>query len=117
VEKLQVEVNAEFVKGDDTIFVGGGVVLVTPPLDEAYWHFRVRLSDRQAIVAFPKFGVVGIGFQYEENWNTNLPSDCDAQEIFAHIKHNKADDSIPDATCIEAILLLQETISGEGRPG
>ena len=49
---------------------GRGVAMITPPIDEDYWAYRVRLSDTQSIVGFPKFGTVGIGFAVEEDWNT-----------------------------------------------
>ena len=51
----------------------GGVLMVTPALSESYWAYRVKLSDKQAMLGFPKFGTIGIGFAIEEDWNTNLP--------------------------------------------
>ncbi len=82
--------------------------MVTPPINEDYWLFRVGVSDIQGIICFPKFGTLGIGFQFEENWNTNLPYDCDTMEIYNHIKHNKGDDNIPDVVCIKAIKIVQD---------
>lgn len=106
----QVEINERFVKANTDIHLpGGGLVMITPPLDGDYWLFRVRLSNTQAIVGFPKFGTIGIGFQREdEDWNTNLPYSCDAAEIFNHISDNKGDDAIADEDCIAAIGLVQE---------
>jgi len=88
--------------------IGKITVLITPPIDEDFWIFRVPLSDKQAIVGFPKFFTIGIGFQVEEDWNTNLPYTADAKKIFNHISHNKWDDSISDADCIAAIRIVQE---------
>ncbi|WP_280320072.1 hypothetical protein [Nocardia wallacei] len=88
-------------------------IAVTPPLDEDYWAYRVRLSERQAIVGFPKFFTVGIGFAQEEDWNTNLPYTSAAEEIFEHIRHNKGDDSIADDDVRSAIRLVQEAISAD----
>ena len=68
----------------------------------------MRLSEIQAIVGFPKFFTVGIGFAQEEDWNTNLPFTCDADEIYEHIAHNEGDDSISREDCIAAIRLVQE---------
>ena len=104
---MQIEYNSKVFKNTGNI---GNGVMVTPPIDKDYWMMRVPLSDKQAIVCFPKFGVVGIGFQNEEDWNTNLPSSCDAKEIFKHIKHNKGDESIPNDDCIKAIQILQAAI-------
>ncbi len=85
-------------------------LMLTPPIDEDYWLYRVRLGADQAIVAFPKFGIIGIGFAREEDWNTNLPYRCSAEEIYQHIAHNKGDDSITREHCIEAIRIIQNRI-------
>jgi hypothetical protein len=89
----------------------GGFLMLTPPIGESYWSHRIALSEKQAIVAFPKFGTIGIGFQQEDtDWNTNLPYQCPAEEIFRHISKNKGDESISDADCIEAIRIIQSAI-------
>lgn len=89
----------------------GGRVLVTPPLDEDFWLLRVKVSPKQAVVAFPKFGLLGMGFQVEKaSWNTNLPWSVETEELYRHIRCNKGDNHIPKARCIEAIRLLQTTI-------
>ncbi len=98
---------------DLTIVFGapkGGTFLVTPPIQEDYWVYRVPLSEKQAIVAFPKFGTIGIGFQQEEDWNTNLPYTCKAKEIYSHIAHNKGSKTITKKDCILAIEMIQEAI-------
>ena len=93
---------------------GNAVALVTPNINEDYWLFRVKVSEKQAVVGFPKFSTIGIGFQHEEDWNTNLPYTSDAAEIYNHIKHNKID--AKKADCIKAIKMIQEaakTYKGE----
>lgn len=87
---------------------GRPMVTMTPPIDEEYWSYRVKLSDTQSIVGFPKFGTIGIGFAVEEDWNTNLPYGIETEDIFNHISHNKGDDSISDDDVREAIRLVQE---------
>lgn len=91
-----------------------GGMMITPKIGEDYWSHRVRLSEGQAIVAFPKFVTIGVGFAVETDWNTNLPWTCETQQIFDHISHNKGDDSISDADCVEAIRLIQEAIREDG---
>jgi len=105
---LQLQANSEDIT-DPCIFQAGDLnVMITPPVgDEDYWLFKVMVSDTQAIVGFPKFMQIGIGFQQEEDWNTNLPSTSEAEKIFDHISHNKGDNSIPDKRCIEAIEMIR----------
>jgi hypothetical protein len=94
---------------DRTVHVGN--TTLTPAIDDDYWAYRVRLSDAQAVVAFPKFFTIGIGFAREEDWNTNLPYTSDASEIAAHIMHNKGDDSIPDKRVVDAIHAIKKAIT------
>jgi hypothetical protein len=84
-----------------------GPVMMTPPIGADYWAWRVRVGPGQAVIGFPKFMTIGIGFAVEDDWNTNLPYTSDAEDIYRHIKHNKGDDSISDAECIAAIRLIQ----------
>ena len=104
---MQLEYNSKVVPDNGNL---GNGVMITPPINADFWMMRVPLSERQAIVCFPKFCTVGIGFQHEEDWNTNLPYTRDARDIFEHIAHNKGDDSISDADCIAAIEALQTAI-------
>jgi hypothetical protein len=90
-----------------------GPLVMTPPIDEGYWKYRVKVSETQAIVGFPKFFMIGIGFAVEEDWNTNLPSTCDAEEIYDHIAHNKGDDAISREDCIAAIRMIQDAVKAE----
>ena len=88
---------------------GGVKAMLTPSIGPDYWRYRVMLSDKQAIIGFPKFMTIGIGFAVEkEDWNTNLPYRCSTEEIFNHIKANKGDDAISDADCLAAIRLIQD---------
>ena len=110
---MKIELNPEFVKAKDEFVAPDGKarLITTPPLDKDYWLIRVQLSENQAIVAFPKFRTLGIGFQIEKaSWNTNLPYTFPAKKIYEHIKINKGDASIPDEECIKAIRLIQKFI-------
>lgn len=94
----------------------GGLAMMTPAIEPEYWAYRVKLSETQAIVGFPKFQTIGIGFAVEEeDWNSNLPYATyrdsvrvkkSAQEIFEHVKHNKGDDSIADEDVVRAIQMV-----------
>lgn len=85
----------------------GGRIMFTPPIDENYWSYRVIVGEHQAVVGFPKFSTIGIGFAVEDDWNTNLPYTYDTLGLWEHIRHNKGDESVPDAWCIQAIRLIQ----------
>jgi hypothetical protein len=91
---------------DGTVHIGA--MSMTPAINEDYWEYRVRLSDKQAIVGFPKFTTIGIGFAVEEDWNTNLPFTTGTDEIVQHILHNKGDDAIADSDVREAVRLVQD---------
>jgi len=110
---MRVEFNSKLVEDNPSIQIGRMSVMVTPAVDEDFWMMRVPVSDKQAIVLFPKFGTFGIGFQDEgDDWNTNLPYKEKTQRIYDHIKNNKGDDSISDKTCLDAIRMLQNEIKG-----
>jgi hypothetical protein len=85
-----------------------GPFMLTPSINKEYWTYRVQLTEQQAILGFPKFNTIGIGFAVEGDWNTNLPYTCDAAEIYEHIEHNRGDNEISRETCIKAIELIQE---------
>jgi hypothetical protein len=88
--------------------IANGLGMRTPDIDDNYWLYRVALSENQAIVCFPKFGTLGVGFEKEIDWNINLPYTEDTLYIFEHIKGNKQEDTISDEDCIEAIKMIQE---------
>jgi hypothetical protein len=109
VGDLVLEINPNVFGHESKDFmVGNTVVMTAPNVNEDYWLFRVRLYKDQAILGFPKFGLIGIGFAQERDWNTNLPSSADTMKIFNWIKRNKKYRSIPDEKVIEAIKIVQE---------
>lgn len=88
-----------------------GMVSMSPAVDENYWSYRVRLTERQSVLGFPKFGTVGIGFALEEvDWNTNLPYVCPTDAIVKHIVRNRGDESITDADIAAAVSLIQHAV-------
>lgn len=92
---------------------GGPSLMSTPPLGEDYWAYRVMLGERQAIIGFPKFTTIGIGFAAEDDWNTNLPFTCAAEDIYEHIRANKGDNGITRGDCLTAIRMIQEAVIAE----
>jgi len=101
---IVIEINSNEVKEHQPI----PNVLITPNISPEFWICRVKLTEKQALVVFPKFGMLAIGFKHEEDWNTNLPLSCDADRIYQHIRHNRGDEGITEAMCIEAIKVLQD---------
>jgi DNA-dependent RNA polymerase auxiliary subunit epsilon len=108
MKKLVVEYKKGFQPSNDTFKAGNAVIMITPDLNEDYWIMRVKLHKDQSLVAFPKFGLIGIGFAQESDWNTNLPYQVEAERLYVHIRKNKKYRSISKATCLEGIKLLQE---------
>lgn len=102
-KKLELERKQQEAKG-----LVSDRMMMTPPIDEDYWLFRVKLYKDQALLAFPKFMTFGIGFAKEDDWNTNLPYQVETEDIYEHIKHNKKYDEIGKEEIIEAIKLLQK---------
>lgn len=116
-KKLKLEINDELNKvinkGENSQFkLGNTKVMFTPPIGKDYWIFRVQVSEKQAVIGFPKFGSCGVGFQVEDDdWNTNLPSSCETMKLYNWIKCNKrveGDVHITDRRCIEAVELIQK---------
>jgi hypothetical protein len=90
----------------------GGGIMMTPAVGENYWAYRVWLSGRQAMLGFPKFNTIGIGFAVEEDWNTNLPYTCTADDIYPH-RAQRGDDRITREECIAAIELIQDAAASD----
>ena len=105
--ELQLQINKLTISDPTSVLVEKGV-LITPPIDSDFWLWRVSVSDSQAVVGFPKIGLIGIGFQHETDWNLNLPSSCKAENILRHILPNKGDASVSDELCLQAIRMIQK---------
>lgn len=98
-----------------TLGADRATVSLTPRIDEDYWTYRVRLTETQAVVGFPKFSTIGIGFAVEDDWNTNLPYKCDTEQIVVHICHNAGDPAITPLMIAEAVDLIRRA-AYEDRP-
>ncbi len=107
--ELQLEVNEDHANGTPRLQgPGGGVIMITPPIGEDYWLFRVWVSKKQAVIGFHKFNTIGIGFAREKkDWNTNLPFTGDAERIYEHIQDNKGKKPTRE-DCVAAIRMIQE---------
>ncbi len=90
--------------------INEGTTIITPPISENYFLFRIHMFADQYINAFPKFTTIGIGFALEEDWNTNLPYTCPAEQIADHIFKNRKYTVITRENIIEAIKELQTII-------
>ena len=108
MKNLTIEVNPKFIPSVDTYTNGKAIVMVTPDIGEDYWLVRVKVHKEQSIIAFPKFGTIGISFAKETDWNTNLPYSVPADRLYAHIRRNKGFKSIKKADCIAAIETIQD---------
>ena len=69
MKELVLECNTAYISDENSKFVSGGyVVMITPAINKDFWTMRVPLSEKQAIVTFPKFTTFGVGFQMEDDW-------------------------------------------------
>jgi len=109
---LVLERNSDTVD-DKPVVAGNASVMITPAINEDYWSYRVQLGGGQAIVGFPKFSTVGIGFAQEEDWNSNLPFRCSTATIWRHIAHNKGAATATDEECQKAIDMVAEAVVAE----
>ena len=107
MRKLVVEYKKGFEPSKDSINAGGVLIMFTPAISEDYWIMRIKLYRNQALIAFPKFGLIGVGFAKESDWNTNLPYQTPAERLYDHIAVNKKYDQITKAHCLKAIKMLQ----------
>jgi hypothetical protein len=98
-------------QADETPQIGG--IALTPAVSEEYWSYRVGLTEAQAVIGFPKFGTIGIGFAVEEDWNTNLPYTVPTEQIRQHIWHNRADERITKEMVDEAIDLIRHAAAAD----
>lgn len=92
-----------------SIPLGGGTVMeVGPTGSEQYWEYRVKVSEDQAIVGFPKYSTIGIGFAVEKDWNSNLPFRViSAEKIAKHIDRNRPK-GMRRALVVRAIQMVRE---------
>lgn len=107
---LRIEHNAKALVDPTPAISAKFGIRIPPPISKDFWLMRVPVSEKQAIVVFPKFGMYGVAFQNEITWNVNCPTLAPAATILAHIARNKGDDSIPDERCLLAIYMLQEAV-------
>jgi hypothetical protein len=107
MRKLVVEYKEGFQPSKDCIDTGKVIIMFTPAINKDYWIMRIKLYKNQALVAFPKFGLIGVGFAIESDWNTNLPYQTSPQRLYEHIKVNKKYDQLTRERCIEGLKLLQ----------
>jgi len=94
----------------------GVVALFTPPISPDYWQYRVMVCDGQAVVGFPKFTTIGIGFAVEDDWNANLPYTSEASDIANHIWHNRGPlpDDVPSFDLVvRAVQMIQEAATAD----
>lgn len=107
MKKLTVQANSKLVRDP----CAGSTIMITPPIgDKDYWLFRVNLFEDQSVIAFPKFGTIGIGFAIEDAWNTNLPYSDSAESICKYIWHNRRYSAIKKKRTIRAIKMLQQAV-------
>lgn len=116
--KPVLEINPDCVDKTTHMFSGNNHIMISPAVDEEYWLFRVKLCKDQAVLGFPKCGMVGVGMAKEvhPNSNTNLPihsnssPEKNGKHIAQHIKCNKKYKSITIKMIEDAATLICEGV-------
>lgn len=110
--KPRLEVNKNCIDKTIHYTAENNHIMVSPPTGEDYWMFRVKLYKDQAVLGFPKYGLIGVGMAQEEEGNVNKPLEKDsspeanANMIYSHIKCNKKYKSITMQMIKDAIILI-----------
>jgi hypothetical protein len=117
--KLTLEVNQNCIDKTDK-FVGENSngqpfgFSICPVTSPDYWMFRVKLHREQAVLGFPKFGMIGVGMAVEKDGNTNLPLSPlrtpqeNAEKIANHIFCNKRYKVITKDMIVEAVRMIED---------
>jgi hypothetical protein len=92
----------------------GVQILLTPPISEDYWAYRVIVADGQAVDEHDG---------KKSSWNTNLPYTSDAEQIADHIWRNRGSalkavgkrdgKEAVHALIVEAIKLIQDAATAD----
>jgi hypothetical protein len=80
-----------------------------------YWAYRVDLSDKQALIGFPKHGTIGIDFLH--NRGEDLPYSVNPERLadfFAPGRLLGGDAVIPREHVIRAIKMIREAVVEHG---
>ena len=70
--KLILEINKKFTPTNSQVGIISSHILMTPAIGDDYWECRVKLYKDQALLGFPKFSTIGIGFAKEKDWRRQL---------------------------------------------
>lgn len=103
---LTLEINKNSIDKTNYYSSGDNCIMVCPPTDENYWVFRVNLYKDQSVLGFLKYGLIGVGMAWEENSNTNLPTNSGVNRISNHIKCNKKYKNITLSMIKKAVQLI-----------
>lgn len=112
VDDLQLVTRPDFDPNHGILDLGGGATLGIGGLSTPD-AFRVQISENQAVVGFPKFGTIGVGFDAEDDGNTNLPYSVRPALIADHIDHNRCaggDEAVPRDVVLAAITLIRDAV-------
>lgn len=80
------------------------------PLDGYFndWLFRVKVSDGQAVIGYPRLSTIGVGFAVEsdDDFGVDAPYDLGVEEIWAAIRVNAG--GVPEGLAVQAIRIVAD---------
>ena len=107
--KLSVEKNSRNCLDIQLHLPSSALLLITAPLQDDCWLYRVALRKDLVLAAVPDFGGVKICLQLKAAAGFHMPYESGAAEILrtfrAHIKT-----SVPNGKLLEAIEMLQDEV-------
>lgn len=80
-----------------------------------YWAYRVDLSDKQALIGFPKHGTIGVDFLH--NHGQDLPYSVNPERLADFFSRGRllgGDETMPRANVIHAIKMIREAVVEHG---
>jgi hypothetical protein len=85
------------------------LLMITAPLQDDCWLFRVRLAEDIVLAAVPVFGGVNINLQSKESVECYMPYEAEGADILDTFRARTKNAQL-DGKCLKAIDMLQEEI-------
>ncbi len=107
--KLNIETNARNCLDVQLRLPSDAQLMITAPLREGCWLFRIVIAPNVVLTAVPVFGGINICLQTKPAGEVFMPSESSAKEIRQKFC-SRIKTSVPDGKWVEAVKMLQAAI-------